>query len=314
MTNPNQLKGFQNSQDATLSNILLKNFISFYDWGFADKGGFVNVRVPSSGMYGGDKHKLQPVTTPNYQNGKAWQAFKSNWLWESGVSVGSPVSISGIYVNGTFRAVGNNTQPYYINYPQGQVVFDNPIATTDNVTLEYTYKWLNVVPADGIPFFRQIQQYSNRLETQFTSKKGEYAQLGETRVQTPAIAVEVTPPKSFRGFELGGGQWVYNDVVFYVVAETLSECSNILDQITFQNERVISLFDPNKIAESGAFPLNYRNELTQAAFSSGTYPSLVQNFKYRDCYIFDSRAQGVTQLSPDLYIGTASCTTEVVAI
>jgi len=50
MTSPTQLKGFQNSQDATLSNILLRNLISFYDWGFLDKGGFVNVKIPSSGM------------------------------------------------------------------------------------------------------------------------------------------------------------------------------------------------------------------------------------------------------------------------
>lgn len=314
MTNPTQLRGFQNSQDITLSNILLRNFISFYDWGFIDKGGFTNVKIPSTGMYSGDKHKLQPVTTPNYPNGKVWQAFKSNWMWESGVSIGSPVSISGIYVNNTFRAVGNNVQPYYINYPQGQVVFNNAIATTDNVTIEYTYKWLNVVPANDIPFFRQIQQFSNRIDNKFTSKTGEWVQLGETRVQTPTLAVEVIPPRDFKGFQLGGGQWVHNDIIFYVVAENSWECSNLLDQITFQNDRVITLYDPNKVAESGALPLNYRNELTAAALPSGMYPSLVQNFKYKDCYIFNSRAEGITRLSPDLYIGTAKCTTEVVPI
>jgi hypothetical protein len=314
MTSPTQLKGFQNSQDATLSNILLRNLISFYDWGFLDKGGFVNVKIPSSGMYSGDKHKLQPVNTPNYQNGKAWQAFKSNWVWESGVTVGSPVSISGVYVNGTFRSLNNNVQPYYINYPQGQVIFNNPISASSNVTIEYSYKWLNVVPADDVPFFRQVQQFSNRLDAQFNSKKGEWVQLGETRVQTPALAIEVNPPKNFKGFQIGGGQWVHNEVVFYVVAETKSECSNLLDQITFQNDRTITLFDPNKIAESGMFPLNYRNELTASAVPSGMYPSLVENFKYRECYIFDSRAQGITQLSPDLYIGSAVCTTEVVPI
>ena len=315
MTSPTQLVGFQNSQDATLSNILLQNFISFYDWGFLDKGGFYNVRVPASGMYGGDKHKLKPLNDPNYATGKVWQAFRTNWMWESGVSVGTPVSVSGVYINGTFRSVANVAQPYYINYPQGQIVFDSPVAASANVQIEYSYKWLNVIPAKGVPWFREIQQGANRLDTQFTqTNKGEWAQLGQTRVQLPALAIEVVPTKRLRPFQLGGGQWVHNDIIFYVITENHWECSNLMDQISFQNDRVINLYDPNKIAESGVFPLNYRNELTASALPSGMYPSLVQNFKYRDCYIFDSIAQGITQLSPDLYMGTVKCTTELVVI
>jgi len=315
MTSPTQLSGFQNSQDATLSNILLQNFISFYDWGFLDKGGYYNVNIPSSGMYGGDKHKLKPLNDPNYSTGQVWQAFRTNWMWESGVSIGSPVSISGVYVNGVFRGTGNITQPYYINYPQGQVVFNSPVATSANVQIEYSYKWLNVIPAKGVPWFREIQQGANRLDTQFTqSNKGEWAQLGQTRVQLPALAIEVVPAKKFKPFQLGGGQWVHNDIIFYVITENHWECSNIMDQVAFQNDRVIYLYDPNKIAESGVFPFNYRNELTASALPSGMYPSLVENFRYRDCYIFDSSAQGITELSPDLYIGTVKCTTELVPI
>ena len=39
------LRGFANSQDATLSNILLENFITFYDWGLVDKGDFYNIDI-----------------------------------------------------------------------------------------------------------------------------------------------------------------------------------------------------------------------------------------------------------------------------
>lgn len=314
MTSKTELRGFTNSQDPLLSNILLRNFISFYDWGFTEKGGFVNVKIPATGIYGGEKHKLQPLSTPGYNDGKAWQAFKSNWVWESGVSVGSPISISGVYVNNTFRAVGNNVQPYYINYPDGQIIFNSPIATTSNVTLEYSYKWLNVVPANGVPFFRRLQQFSNRVDSGFSSKLGEWVQLGETRIQSPALIVDVVPPKKFSGFQLGGGQYVYNDVLFYIVADNQFDCQNIMDQVLFQNDRVITLYDPVKIAESGAFAFDYKNQLTNYALPSGMYPSLVENFKYRDCYIKDSRSDGVSCLSSELYIGSVKCTTEVIAI
>lgn len=314
MTDYTKLIGFDNSQDATLSNVLLQNFISFYDWGFLDKGGFYNTKIPASGMYGGDKHKLKPLNDPNYADGTVWQAFRGNWMWETGVSIGTPVSISGIYINNTLRTVGNVTQPYYINYPRGQVIFDSPISVASNVQIEYSYKWLNVIPAKGIPWFRDIQQYSNRLDNlAVQNSKGQYVKLGQTSVQLPALAIDVVPPKDLKPYQLGDhSQWVHNDIIFYIITENHWECSNIMDQITFQNDRTIYLYDPNKVVESGVLPFNYRNELTAAALPSGMYPSLIENFKYRSCFISNSNSQGITQFSPELYMGVVKCTTEII--
>ena len=41
-----KLSNLSNAQDATLSNILLDNFIAFYDWGFLDRGSFYNIKIP----------------------------------------------------------------------------------------------------------------------------------------------------------------------------------------------------------------------------------------------------------------------------
>ena len=76
----------------------------------------------------------------------------------------------------------------------------------------------------------------------------------------------------------------------------------------------IHLFDPTVVGISGAYPYNYRNELNENAIPSGLYPNLIDNFFYRRCWISDSRAQDVTQISPDLYIGTTRCKTQVKAI
>ena len=321
------LRGVFNTQDATLSNMLLENMITFYDWGFLDKGAFYNIDIPESGLYGGDKHKLRPVEDPNYNDGQVWEAYRSNWVWETGVSIDTePTRISGVFINSAFRATGNIQQPYHIDYPDGRVVFDSAVSTTATVELEYSHKWVNVIPAEGVPWFREIQQGSMRPDNatflQFGS--GDLAQLGQTRVQLPALAVEVIPPKSFDGFQLGGGQMVNNDILFYVVAENHWECANIIDQISFQNDRTLWLFDTNKVAISGVYPLDYRGEVNENALPSGLYPQLVDdapnpsdtsyNFRYKRCFISDTSAQGITQLSPDLYVGTVRCSTEVKAI
>ena len=307
--------GFEPS-DASLSEILLDSFVNFYDWGFLDAGLFYNIHMPQSGIYGGDRHKLRVVSDPNYNSGQVFEAYRQNWVWEgSGNIDGSsdqPIDVSGVYVNDTFHATGNVTNPFYIDYPNGRVIFDSAQSNNAEVKVEYSHKRIQVIPAQGVPWFRQIQQGSFRNESGFqVQASGGWAQLGQTRVQLPAIAVEVLPATKTIPYQLGGGQWVHSDIVFYVISDQHWECTNLIDTIVNQNDRSITLFNPTQIAMSGASPFNYRNELVGHANPSGIYPNLAENFEYRKAFVFDSRGNPTTQLAPDLYIGTARCSTEV---
>ncbi len=311
------LANLSNVQDATLSNVLLDNFVSLYDWGLLDRGQFYNINIPESGIYGGDKHKLRSAQDPNYSDGQVWEGYRQNWVWESGVGATSeqPITISGVFVDDTFYATGNVTKPFYIDYPNGRVVFDTALATTSTVQLEYSHKWVQVVPAKGVPWFREIQQGSFRNEEGFqVSSSGNWVQLGQTRVQLPAIAIEVVPAKSLQPYQLGGGQWINTDIVFYVMSENHWECTNLMDTILYQNDRTVHLFNPTAVAISGVLPFNYRNELNENAIPSGLYPNMIDDFFYRRCWINSSNANQVTQLSPELYIGTTRCSTQVKAI
>lgn len=138
-------------------------------------------------------------------------------------------------------------------------------------------------------------------------------QLGQTRVQLPALAVEVVPAVSTKPYALGGGQWVNSDIVFYVMTENHWECTNIMDNIVQQNDRSLTLFNPTQVSISGASPLNYRNELREHAIPSGLYPNLVKYHSWgeRKCFINQSRGGSIVELSSDLYMGTARCSTEV---
>jgi hypothetical protein len=312
-----RLARLSNAQDSTLSNILLDNFISLYDWGFLDRGQFYNIDIPESGIYGGDKHKLRLADDPNYLDGQVWEGYRQNWVWESGISATTeqPISISGVFVDNTFYATGNVTKPFYIDYPNGRVVFDTAITSTSTVQLEYSHKWVQVVPAQGVPWFRQIQQRSFRNEEDFqVSGSGGWVQLGQTRIQLPAVAIEVVPARSMQGYQLGGGQWINSDLVFYVISENHWECTNLMDSILYQNDRTVHLFNPTAVAISGVFPFNYRNELNENAIPSGLYPNMIDDFYYNRCWISESRGNEISQLSPDLYVGSTRCSTQVKAI
>ncbi len=302
------LAGFENTQDLTLTNILLENFILRYDWGFADKGGFYNIKIPSSGMYGGEKSKLVSVKDNNFQDGKVWQANRSNWVWENDLTKGTPIPISGVFVNNSFVSSG-----YNVDYKNGRVVFNNPIGIASNVRIEYSSKYLSVVPAKGVPWIRKIQTLSNRVDSsQFTTRaSGEWAVLGQSRVQLPALIIDVLPPKDTKPYQLGGGKWIHNDIMFYIIAQNDWQVNNIIDQIVAQDDTNIKLFNPNKAISSGVYPFDASNFLRPNALASGTYPKLVANFEYKDCFIFNTGRPEMVELNSDLYLGSIRCTTEV---
>ncbi len=312
--------GQEKATDVSLSELVLDNFVNFYDWGLLDKGGFYNINIPQSGIYGGDRHKLRLVDSPNYTDGQVWEAYRQNWVWEGDGNVDGtteqPITPSGVFVDGSFYATGNVSKPFYIDYELGRVVFDSAEPTTSEVTIAYSHKRVQVVPAKGISWFQQLQTNSFRNESDFqVFGSGGWVHLGQTRVQLPAIAVEVVPAQSTKGYQLGGGQWVKPDVVFYIMSENHWETVNLMDTVVSQNDRTIQLFDPTKVAASGVSPYTFENgrqrELRGHARASGIYPSLIENYPYRQCWINGSRGASITQLSVDLYMGVARCSTEI---
>jgi hypothetical protein len=270
-------------------------------------------------MYGGSKSDLRVANDPNYQSGRVWRGFRENWVWETGINRSTqPISISGLYVNNTFlpysynSGVGCYTGPtatgYRINFVEGQVVFDNPVPATSVVKLNYSYKWIKVDRAEGVPFFRQIQTSDFKIDQNFLSSSGDWVQLGQTRVQLPAVFVEIIPNRKYKGYQLGGGQWAYTDILFYTLANRESDCSNISNIISYQNDRIINLFDSNTISYSGNYPLSFGSDLINRSYD---YKYWLNNHFFENCRIFDTNINGITQVGVDFYVGTVRSTTEV---
>ena len=65
-------------------------------------------------------------------------------------------------------------------YPDGKVIFDSPISSSASVKLNYSYKWVKVDKAEGVPFFRQIQNNDFKIDNNFLTGSGDWVQLGQT--------------------------------------------------------------------------------------------------------------------------------------
>lgn len=308
------LVGVENTQDSKLSNILLDNFLLFYDWGLLYKGGYNNVYIPQSGMYGGTKHVLKPANDPNYAANQVWQGFRRNWVWETGVDrTTQPVQISGIYRGSTFLPFTYNASSgfyvgsgYRIDYPNGRVIFNSPIPATSVVQLNFSYKWASVQKAEGIPFFRQIEQANNKLDQFFTSS-GDWIQLGQNRVSMPAIFIENIKKRTYEPYQLGGGQYANTDMLMYVVTDKLSTNTDILDMISYQNDRVIQLFNTNTVSKSGDLAINYNGDLVS---KNNSYPTLINNHFYGTSFINNTVINDPVEISYSTYVGTVRFSTQ----
>jgi hypothetical protein len=277
------LKGFNHVFEASYSNEIKDALVEYFDWGLLEKGNYFNVTRGELAPNGQDYSRLKLGDDPNYPSGCVWEGFRKNWIWQSGITgvaghanpiVGTDNThpgISGVYINGAYKPItSTGTYAHFIDYYNGRVVFSNPLPTGSLVQAEFSYKWINVLYANDVPWLRQIQLNSNE-----PANNNVVTMNPLMRVQLPAIAVEVVPRRTFRGYQLGGGQYVYTDVLFHVFAEDVETRNKLVDIVSFQNDKQVFTFDSNRIALSGTFPIDYRGVPVSGAMR---YPDVISGY------------------------------------
>lgn len=320
MTSYLNLKGFDSVFDTTLNNELQDNIVEFLEWSLLEKGNYMNVTLGELSADGIDCSKLRLSSNSAFPSGKAWEGFRSNWIWQSGISynpapiVGTNDSIpglSGVYVNNVFKPSNSvGTYAHKVDYFNGRVIFDNPIPTNSVVQAEYSYRYINVVYANSLPWLAEIQYSSLNLGEDFNIlNKGKYDIPSEARIQLPAIAVEIVPRRIMRGYQLGGGQWVETDILFHCLAEDEYARNKLIDIISLQNDKTIYMFDSNRIAQSGSFPLDYRGFPVSGAMR---YPELIENFYRGSLRLKNSTVQKMQLVNSNFYAGIVRMTLETI--
>lgn len=305
------LKGVHaNIGSDNISNILESNFKMYYDWAFLSYlGAWVDVNVPTSGVYGGDFSTLRKVDDPNYTYGQVWEAARKDFVWESGVDytnatggISNPRAVGNPVVNGSTVTTG-----YYVDYPNGRVIFNS--AQTGTVKLPYAYRYVQLYRIDDAPWWRELQYSSHRPDSeQFTqSSSGDWSIFGVNRIQLPAVVIEVVPRGTAKNWEMGSDSLIQTrEVRFTIFAETSWERKNLMDIFNAQVDRNINLFDTNEA--SAESPLDYRGMLT----GTKNYPYFNTGYKWAICTMQDSFVTDVGQIHPNLYIANVTTSTETI--
>lgn len=296
------LKGLDNISDPMLIETISTNFYFFLNWGLLEAGNYFNVRIPTSGAYGQNEHRLRPVRQQGSSatNVTVWESHHGSWVWESGIESQptQPIRVSGVFINGVFNTVN------YVDYAHGRVVLNSGINQSSTVTAEYSYRYINVYDANDVPWTKNVQYNSMRSDSSqyLTYGSGSWANLGETKVHLPAIIFEVQDG-DFSPYALGGGTVCRNNIICHVLAENGFEADKIADILAAQYEKTIFLFDLAYLAESGVWPLDHLGRLNPGAVC---YPRLVEpkedgGFRWVKITFDETKKQNKQKINDNLY-------------
>ncbi len=311
-----QFNGVTEYGQTLLASHLEQNLKVFMDWSFLGIGAWTNVNIPNTGAFGGSFSTLRRVDDPSYTDGQVWESARQDWVYETGVeyTAGTPNVLTGVFVNSVSYATGDSTFGHHYNYGLGRVVFDSAIATTSVVELNHSYRNVHVHRADTAPWWDELQYGSLRPDDSHFGQtgSGDWSILANHRVQLPAVIIEIVPRRDFEGYQLGDlTQWVNQDALLHVLAQSRWERNQLLDILSFQNDKTIWLFDSNLIAADTGFPLDFRGMLLP---NPNMYPHFVQvgsKYRWKKCQFIDTRISEVRTMNPRLHEGTVRTTLRV---
>ena len=314
------LKGFNSVQDTTLNNEIQDNMVEFFDWALLKKGNYFNVTLGETAPNGYDYSKLRLSSDERFTAGTCWEGVRNNWVWQSGVNY-SPAplvgtnntkpGISGVYVDDTFYpTTTTGDYAHHVDYFNGRVLFDSPIPTGSKVQVEHSYKWINVVYANSVPWLREVQYRSYDINGEFLqAAKGDWDMPPEARLQLPAIAIEIVPRRTITGYQLGGVSYVDTDVLFHCLAEDEMTRNKLVDIVSLQNDKTFYAFNSNSIAASGDFPLDYKGSPVSGAMN---FEELVLKHYGPDIRLKNSSVQGMDVINSNFCAGIVKLTAEVI--
>ena len=101
------------------------------------------------------------------------------------------------------------------------------------------------------------------------------------------------------------------NVVFHCLAESAYTRNQLLDIISLQNEKTFFMFDSDMVANSSAFPIDYRGVPVSGALR---YPDLIEKYSgtNRQIRLRDMTVQNMDAINSNFYGGIVRVTTEYI--
>jgi hypothetical protein len=278
------------------------NIKSFLDWAFLQIDGYVNVQM-NSGL--ATLYTMKPSINPNPTStalvSSVWETPVKDWIWEScGQHTPSGlIPISGVKVSGSFlpAPTGSGSIGYYINYPLGRIVFDNPINNNSSVLISYAYRYVQIYKANESNWWKQLSGVSY----QPTSNPNYATLLSENRVNLPFIIIETIARNQQIPNELGTSEnRIIQDLLLHIFTDNPVQRSTLADILLAQKDKSIILYDSNKLVKNNTNPLNYRGEKNPNGLN---YCEIVSdsNYQYKYSFIKNANTVEINNFSASLF-------------
>lgn len=305
------LNNINNVFETTHYNEIQDNIVEWLDWGLLEKGNYFNSTLGELSPQNTDYSLLQLSNNPNFSAGQAWDGFRPNWVWQSGIPHSpnpiiesgntSKPGVSGVYVDDTFYPTDTSgTYAHHIDYYNGRVVFDSPIPTGSKVQVEHSYKYINIIYANSLPWIREVS-YDSLVNGR------DPVMPPEMTIKLPCIAIEVSR-RSMEPMALGGSQKINTDILFHCVADDAYTRNQMLDMVSYQNDKPIQLFNTNDVIDNDALPIDYYGTPTANALR---YPDLISTYPLCKMYLRNMTVQSVNTINSNIYMGIVRATTEI---
>ena len=293
-----------------------------YDNSFYYKIEYTDTYNPPASLYGDLPHQLKTTEVNGYKIGQVWQAFKKDWVWETGVEYYpdpkycenfSPINISGIYVNNNFLPgpTGVATSGYHINYPLGQIIFDKAIPKTSKVELNYSYRWCQVYKSSSDSSWKELQELTYSPNPSLNQPSaGDYSISANHRAQMPCIIIEPASRTSAIPYQLGDySQYQSQDFLLHIFTENSVDKNRICDIIRLQKDQIISLYDINKVVNFGVQPLNYDGSANPKGLS---YIGLLSDYYWNKTMFKDFSLTDMESKNKNIYWCIIRLTSETI--
>jgi hypothetical protein len=173
-----------------------------------EEGLYHNIDTGQTDPYGRDLSRLISVSADEgFQDGQVWQSAFKNWVYESGIvptysGVAPPTSVSGVTVDGTFYPSSTSGAfEHSVDFPNGRVIFTNPLALASDVQASFAYKEVTVDFAERFDNERMDLLFETAIKDN-PQQSGVQAYPDKDNRTLPAIWIDVRRREN-DGYELG---------------------------------------------------------------------------------------------------------------
>ena len=151
----------------------------------------------------------------------------------------------------------DTTYSHFVDYPNGRIVFDYGIPIGNKIEANFTHRTVGITLAseDYVQELMFNAYDMEDLNTYLMASSGARNQLGNRRLQLPIIALEMVSSPARKGYQLGGGDIVYSDMLFHIFSDNEFEKNNLKDVLLSQSEKAIHLINRSIMKQDKKYPL-----------------------------------------------------------